>query len=1112
MLCPNCKTQNPAGKKFCGDCGVVLGNPCPKCSADNPAGKGFCGECGTGLSASTPKTEAAPAIRVSETPAPETVLGERKTVTALFADIKGSTELQQDLDPEDARAIIDPALNLMIEAVRRYDGYVVQSTGDGIFALFGAPVAHEDHPQRALYAALRLQEELGRYSAKLRETGNAPLEARVGVNTGEVVVRPITTGDGHTEYTPIGHTANLASRMQTLAATGSIAISEQTRLLCEGYFALKALGPARVKGVSEPVNVYEVTGLGPLRTRLQRSAGRGFSKFVGRQREIEAMKSAAALAQSGRGQIVAAIAEAGVGKSRLLFEFKATSQAGWMVLETFSVSHGKASAYMPLINLLNSYFRIEGTDDQRVRREKVAGRLSILDPSLEDVRPYLFSLLGIVEGEDPLAPMDGQLKTRRTLEAIKRILLRESLSQPLMLIFEDLHWIDEATQAFLDLLAGAIGTARIALLVNYRPEYSHQWNSKTYYTQLRIDPLAAESADEMLTALLGAGAELAPLRRLIIERTEGNPFFMEETVLALFEDGALTRNGAVKLTRALNQLRIPPTVQAILASRIDKLEPALKDLLQTLAVIGTSFTLGLARKVTGKPGTELERMLSQLQLGEFIYEQPALGDIAYVFKHALTHDVTYHSVLAERRRPLHERIGEMLEALHVDSLDDHVAEIAHHYGRSANVAKAVEYLRKAATQAEQRSAPAEAIAHLNRALVSLKSMEEGPQRVRLEIMLQVALGSAYSAAKSPAAVEVGSAFNRARELCLALGDHNRLFAILLGLRWFHFFRGEAKEDYDLCCQLVVLAETERRPARLVWAYTVLGATLRVQGRLGEARDAYEKALEMSADLPIQTNFPLENPATLNLWNLSLALHALGYPDQALKRCEQAVQMAREAGKPYALASALQAPAQLHLLRGNVWEACRAAEELSALGEEWGFQFFSANGALWRGIAYVELGRTDEGFVQIECAAKIQEATGTLDGPSRIAVPLAAACLRTGDSKRGLEILDSDRAWNAHPGYGGQAMVSLLEGQLILQQDPGAHNKAEKCFRKAIDTAKLQKEKSLELRATTSLAGLLDKLGKRDEARAMLAEIHGWFTEGFDTADLKNAKALLEALG
>jgi hypothetical protein len=313
-------------------------------------------------------------------------------------------------------------LKLMIEAVRRYDGYIVQSTGDGIFALFGAPVAHEDHPQRALYAALRMQEELRRYGAKLQAEGRAPIEIRVGVNTGEVVVRSILTGATQVEYTPIGHTTNLASRLQSIARTGSIVASEATRKFCEGYFILKPLGATRVKGVSEPVNVYEVTGLGPLRTRLQRSAGRGLTKFVGRQHEMDAMKAAAEQAKAGHGQIVAAMAEPGVGKSRLIFEFKAISQSGWMVLGTFSVSHGKASAYLPVIDLLHGYFRINADDEPRIRREKVTGRVLALDRSLEDILPYLFGLLGLTEGADPIAGMDAQVKKRRALEAIKRIL------------------------------------------------------------------------------------------------------------------------------------------------------------------------------------------------------------------------------------------------------------------------------------------------------------------------------------------------------------------------------------------------------------------------------------------------------------------------------------------------------------------------------------------------------------------------------------------------------------------------------------------------------------------------------------------------------------------
>jgi class 3 adenylate cyclase len=536
VTCSKCSAENAAGAKFCIECGESFKGRCPKCGLANPVNAKFCQECGTSFGPAAgpkkPVSDNTTGIRVSAgQPGGEIPEGERKTVTALFADIKGSMELMEDLDPEEARSIIDPALKLMIEAVRRYDGYVVQSTGDVIFALFGAPLAHEDHPQRALYAALRLQEELKRYSDRMRLEGKLPLQARVGVNTGEVVVRSIQTGDAHTEYTPIGHTANLASRMQVLAPIGSIAATEQVRKLCEGYFLFNGLGPTKVKGVSEPVNVYEGTGLGPLRTRLQRSLGRGLTKFVGREREMEALRHAAEQAKGGRGQIAAAMAEAGVGKSRLFYEFKAKNQPGWMVLETFSISHGNASAYLPVIDLLRNYFDISaGEDDERTRREKVAGMITILERSLEDTLPYLFSLLGIVEGEDPLAQMDGQLKKRRPLEAIKRILLRESLNQPLMVIFEDLHWIDEATQEFLNLLADSLGTAKILLLVNYRPEYSHQWNSKTYYTQLRLDPLGKESAGEMLSALLGDGVEVAALKRVIIERTEGNPFFMEETV------------------------------------------------------------------------------------------------------------------------------------------------------------------------------------------------------------------------------------------------------------------------------------------------------------------------------------------------------------------------------------------------------------------------------------------------------------------------------------------------------------------------------------------------------------------------------------------------------
>ncbi|HKV53161.1 MAG TPA: AAA family ATPase [Candidatus Binataceae bacterium] len=710
----------------------------------------------------------------------------------------------EDLDPEQARAIIDPALKLMIEAARRYDGYVVQSTGDGIFALFGAPVAHEDHPQRALYAALRLQEELKRYSAKVLAEGGTPIQGRVGINTGEVVVRSIQTGASQVEYAPIGHTTNLASRMQTAAPVGSIVVSENTRRLCEGYFILRSLAATRVKGVSEPVNVYEVTGLGPLRTRLQRAAGRGLTRFVGREREMDALRHAAGLARQGHGQIVAAMAEPGVGKSRLYFEFKAISQTGWMVLEAYSVSHGKASAYLPLLELLHGYFKIASGDDERTRREKVNGKVVTLDRTLEDTLPYLFSLLGIVEGDDPLARMDGQLRKRRTLEAIKRILLRESLNQPLMVIFEDLHWIDEVTQEFLNLLADSLGTAKFLLLVNYRPEYSHQWNSKTYYTQLRLDPLGKESAGEMLLALLGDGKDLIPLKQLIVDKTEGNPFFLEEMVQVLFDEGALVRDGvAAKLTKPANALKIPPTVQGILAARIDRLPADAKELLQTLAVIGREFSLSLIGAVVTKSDDELNRLLNDLQLGEFIYEQPASGNIEYIFKHALTQEVAYNSLLTERRKLLHERAGMAVESLFATSLADHYDDLAHHYGRSGNALKAVNYLRLAAQQAMDRSAYVEAEGQLAVALELVQTLPGDPERARTELALLVIQARCRTyLGSSSAAVEI---LEQAREVSEKVGDDVSRFEIVRSLARAYRVRGDQQKFRTLLEELQGIA-------------------------------------------------------------------------------------------------------------------------------------------------------------------------------------------------------------------------------------------------------------------------------------------------------------------
>jgi class 3 adenylate cyclase/tetratricopeptide (TPR) repeat protein len=1120
MRCSNCGSQNPGEKKFCGDCGAPLANRCQKCNAENAPGKRFCGDCGAALAAdaptfrakqlAAPPTETEICVTPEQADAPTLADGERKAVTALFADIKGSIELMGDLDPEDARRVVDPALKVMIDASHRYDGYVVQSSGNGIFAMFGAPSAHEDHPQRALLAALRMQQEIKKLAGALRAEGRAPIQVRIGLNTGEVVLRPIETGGRHVEYTPIGHTANLASRMQTLAEPGSAVVSEGTFRLCNGYFTFRALGPARVKGISEPVNVYEVTGLGALRTRLQRSAGRGLTKFVGRAREMDAMRRALEMAKQGHGQIVAAIGEAGLGKSRLFYEFKATAQSGCLVLETFSVSHGKASAYLPIIEFLNNYFEIQAEDDARKRREKITGKVLTLDRVLEDALPYLFALLGVEETFDALAQMDAQARTRRTLDGIKRILLRESLNQPLFLMFEDLHWIDAQTQALLDLLVDAIPNARALLLVNYRPEYRHGWGSKTHYAQLRLDPLGQESAEELLAALVGDDAALQPLRRLIIEKTHGNPFFMEETVQVLLDEGVLVRNGAVTLTRPLGELKIPPTVQAILAARIDRLPADEKGLLQTLAVIGKEFPLGLVRQVTGESGDDLERMLRNLQLGEFIFEQPALPDVEYSFKHSLTLEVAYNSVLTERRRALHERTGAAIESLYAAGLDEHLDELAHQYRRAGNAEKAIEYLRRAGERAAARGADSEAIAQLEAALELIAKQPDDHSSRLQEIRLRILIGPSLMAVKGQGSSETYTNYTRALELCQLTGDTSELFEALSGLWVFHLLRAELREANALAEQLLASTRESKDDSRIAYANFAAGDTAFWCGQLDTAAERLALAVAACKPGKRPSRVFVDDPAMISRAYAAWTQHYRGYPDQALTTVRDCIRVAHTLSHPRALAMATIYAGQLYLLRREPDAAVECCRTSTSLAGEHGLPFYQVFAEILAGCAAVQHGDGTRGVEAIKRGIGTWQSLGSTLGVPWFLGELAEGLRSIGRCDEALNVVSD--ALHRTEGSGEREFAAELyriAGTAMMTQ--GKSVEAENSFRRAIEIARTQGARMWDLRATTSLAPLLAKQGRRAEARTMLAEIYGWFTEGFDLADLKDAKALLDKL-
>jgi class 3 adenylate cyclase len=626
--------------------------------------------------------------------------GERKQVTVLFADVKGSLALIEHADPEDARRILDSALGVMMDGVHRYEGTVNRVLGDGIMALFGAPVAHEDHAVRACYAALAIQRAMRIEAAELRGARGVEVSARIGLHSGEVLVRAIGN-DLSMDYDAIGPTVHLASRMEQLASPGTIRLTAATAGLAEGFVDLHPLGQVPVKGLSHPVEAFDLLGVGAARTRLQAAAGRGLTPFVGRKDELAALDRARELAAAGQGQIVALVGEPGVGKSRLFYELTHSARMRpWLVIEGTSVSSGSASSWAPVVDLLKPYFDIAQGDERRRSAEKVLGKILLLDETLRPILPAVLALLDLPVEDAAWQALDPPQRRRRTLDGLKALLVRESQRQPLALVLEDLHWIDGETQALLDSLVESMSTCRLLLLVNYRSEYRHGWGSRAHYTQLRIDPLEAAGAEELLAGLLGEAESLAELRRRLLEASEGNPLFLEESVRNLVDAGVLSgAGGAYRLVRQPDGIEVPASVAAIIAARIDRLSTAEKTALQLAAVVGEDVPLALLEAVSEMTTEELHGALADLRGRELLYEARLFPDIAYAFRHGLTRRVAYDGLVHENRRTLHARIAEALETRHADRLDEVVEILAHHYEHGAVWPKAAAYFLRAADKA-----------------------------------------------------------------------------------------------------------------------------------------------------------------------------------------------------------------------------------------------------------------------------------------------------------------------------------------------------------------------------------------------------------------------------
>ena len=929
MRCPRCQHENRSQAKFCEECAAPLARLCVHCGSQLAPTAKFCSECahpasdpGAPPRFGTPDSYTPRHLAEKILTSRSALEGERKHVTVLFADLKGSMEILADRDPEEARNLLDPVLQRMMEAVHRYEGTVNQVMGDGIMALFGAPLAHEDHAVRACYAALRMQETVKRYAEEVRRAQGITVGIRVGLNSGEVVVRSIGS-DLRMDYTAVGQTTHLAARMEQLATPGTTLLTSDTLALAEGYIEVRSIGPTPVKGLAQPIEVYEIVGASAIRSRFQAAAARGLTTFVGRTAEMEQLYQALEHSQAGRGQVVAVVGEPGVGKSRLYHEFTHSHRIqDCFVIASTSVSYGKAASYFPVIDLLRTYFRIEGGDDTRLIREKVTGRLLSLDRALEPFLPAMLWLLEVATDDPQWELLDPAQRRQQILDGVKRLLLRESQSQPVVVVFEDLHWIDAETQALVDALMDSLPTARVLMLVNYRPEYQHGWGSKTYYRQLRIDPLPAASAHQLLDSLLGDDPTVRPLKTLLIQRTGGTPFFLEEGVRALVETKVLVgESGGYRLLKSLDTIEVPATVKALLAARIDRLTPEEKAVLQAASVVGTDVQLVVLQEIADLPPDQLRRHLAQLQSSEFLYETNLFPELEYTFKHALTHEVTYGSLLADRRRALHARIVEAIERLYADRLSEQIERLAHHAVRSEVSAKAVAYLHEAGTKALMRSANADAVTYFTQALDLAGQLPATREQARQELRLLLSLGPAFQMVKGFGAPEVERTYSRARELCEQVGEPAELFQTLWGL-WLHTGagRGSFSAARRIAEELVALAERLGDTVLLLEAHHAMAPSTLWTGEPDATRRHCEQGMALydrDQHRSLAFLYGGHDPGVCCRMHSSVALWLLGYPTAALERSRSGLALAQDLAHPASIANALPFAGIVYQLVGDV---------------------------------------------------------------------------------------------------------------------------------------------------------------------------------------------------
>jgi class 3 adenylate cyclase/predicted ATPase len=1065
-----------------------------------------------------------PLTQTGSTPAstPESAGAELRHLTVMFCDLVDSTALSSRLDPEALREVILAYQQMCTNIIQRFEGHIAQYLGDGLLVYFGYPQAHEDNARRAVRSGLEIIETIGTLHTRVTQEKGLRLAVRVGIHTGLVVVGDVG-GSARHERLALGETPNIAARLHGLAAPDTVVISRATQRLVQGYFVCQDLEQHALRGVTAPVQLYRVLQESGAHSSFDAVTMRRLTPLVGREQEVGLLLERWGRVKEGLGQVVFLSGEAGIGKSRLVEVLKAH-----LLDEPATRIEGRCSPYdehsalYPIIVYLQRLLGWNREDSADAKLCKLEETLAQYAMPFPEVVPLLAGLLSLpLPVRYPPLTLTPQRQKQKTLEALLAWLLQETERQPVLFILEDLQWIDPSTLEFLSLLLEQAPMARLYVLCTFRPTFRPPWALPAHPTHLTLERLSHHQAALMITRVADGKSFPPEVHAQLVAKTDGVPLFVEELTKMVLESGLLKAvDDHYELTGPLPPLAIPTTLHDSLMARLDRLA-APKIVAQLGATIGRQFSYELLRAVAPMGEATLQRALGRLAEADLVYQRGLLPQATYTFKHVLIQETAYQSLLKSTRQQYHQQIAQVLVAQFTEIADIQPELLAYHYTEAGLVEPAVLYWLRAGQRAVQRSANVEAIRHLTRGLELLQHLPATPERTQHELALQLALGVPLMMLKGHTAPEVAQVQQRAYALCQQVGDSPQRFSSFRGLWGLSLDQAQYHMARELGEQCFALAQRLRDSMFLQEAHMMLGATLFYMGELVAAHSHIESAMALYG---AQKGRALalgrsNDPGVMSLAYASRTLWLLGYPDQALARINEAYTLAQELSHAYSLGFAWQFAATLHQYRRETQRVREYAETAMAFADERGFVRWLAGGMMGRGWALAEQGLVEDGIAQFRQGLALWRSMGGELGLPHFLARLAEAYGKGGQAATGLQVIAEALALmhkNAEHFY--EAELYRLRGDLLLAQAGTEHRthghsaaEVEACFQQALDVAQRQHAKSFELRASLSLSRLWHTQGKREEARHLLAEIYSWFTEGFDTLDLQEARTLLEAL-